>query len=80
MTLKNTDASQITLRKQRKALYSWKATNTAAVNVGGSILSEQPTFQSNGVVIDRKLGGSTACGCNGNDASVGYTSTPTFWG
>ena len=80
MTLKNTDASQITLRKQRKALYSWKATNTTSVNLGQSILSEQPTFQSNGVVVDRKLGGSTACGCNGDDASVSYKSTPSVWG
>ena len=80
MTLKNTDASQITLRKQRKALYSWKATNDALVNIGKSVSSEQPTFQSNGVVVDRNLGGRTACGCNGDDASVNYKSTPSVWG
>jgi hypothetical protein len=72
MTLTNFDASQITKRKQRKALNVWKNNNDAQVNLGLSVLSEQPSFQSNGVVVDRKLGAST-CGCDPTqDASQTY--------
>ena len=72
MTLTNFDASQITKRKQRKALNVWKNNNDAQVNLGRSVLSEQPSFQSNGVVVDRKLGAAT-CGCDSNvDASQTY--------
>ena len=76
MTLTNFDASQITKRKQRKALNVWKNNNVAQVNLGRSILSEQPTFQSNSVVVDRKLGAAT-CGC---DSSVDASQTYQFNG
>ena len=63
MALTNTDASQLTLRRQRKALYSWKKRNTDQVNVGASVLSEQPSFQSGGVVLNRRLG-AYSCSCD----------------
>lgn len=72
MTLTNFDASQITKRKRNKALYVWKGNNTAQVNIGRSVLSEQAMFQSNLVVIQRNLGAVT-CGCvSGVDASMTY--------
>lgn len=72
MTLTNFDASQITLRKQRKALNVWKNDSVAQVNLGRSVRIEQPTFQSNSVVVDRKLGAAT-CGCDSTkDASQTY--------
>jgi hypothetical protein len=60
MTLTNTDASQITLKQRQKALSTWKSNNDVLVNIGRSTLREQPTFQSNEVVIMRKQGG---CKC-----------------
>jgi len=60
MTLTNFDASQITLKQRQKALSTWKSNNDAEVNLGRSALKEQPTFQSNEVVIMRKQGG---CKC-----------------
>ena len=57
MPLTNRDASQLTLRKQQKILYSWNANNTVLVNLGTSVLRAQPTFQSNSVVIDTRKGG-----------------------
>jgi hypothetical protein len=60
MTLTNTDASQITMKQRQKALSTWKSNNDVLVNLGRSTLREQPTFQSNEVVIMRKQGG---CKC-----------------
>jgi len=60
MTLTNTDASQITMKQRQKALFTWKSNNDVLVNIGRSTLKEQPTFQSNEVVIMRKQGG---CKC-----------------
>lgn len=60
MTLTNRDASQITLKQKQKTLFAWKSTNDISVNAGGSVLREQPTFQSNYVVIMRRQGG---CKC-----------------
>jgi len=60
MTLTNFDASQITLKQKQKALSTWKSNNDTLVNIGRSTLREQPTFQSNYVVIMRKQGG---CKC-----------------
>ena len=60
MTLTNTDASQITMKQRQKALSTWKSNNDVLVNIGRSTLREQPTFQSNEVVIMRKQGG---CKC-----------------
>ena len=60
MTLTNRDASQITLKQKQKALFSWKSNNDSLVNNGKSVLREQPTFQSNYVVIMRRQGG---CKC-----------------
>jgi len=56
MTLTNFDASQITLKQRQKVLASWKANNDILVNIGRSALKEQPTFQSNEVVIMRQQG------------------------
>jgi hypothetical protein len=60
MTLTNKDASQITLKQKQKTLFAWKSNNDVAVIAGGSVLREQPTFQSNYVVIMRRQGG---CKC-----------------
>jgi hypothetical protein len=60
MTLTNFDASQITLKQKQKVLYAWKSNNDIQVNIGRSVLSEQPTFQSLNVVVDRQQGG---CKC-----------------
>ena len=66
MVLTNTDASQITLKKQRKTLYAWKNDNDKSIKLGKSVLSEQPSYQSISVVNDRKLGG-FLCGCTMKD-------------
>ena len=73
MTLTNFDASQLSLKRRNKALYSWRLTNDSARNNGGAtVLKEQPVSQSGYVVNDRKLGAS-ACGCNtADDASKTY--------
>lgn len=65
MTLTNMDASQITLKQRQKALSTWKSNNDSLVIIGLSTLKEQPTFQSNEVVIMRRQGG---CKCT-KDAS-----------
>ena len=73
MTLTNFDASQLSLKKRNKALYSWRLTNDTARNTGGAtVLSEQPSLQSGNVVNNRKMGAS-ACGCDTtDDASKTY--------
>jgi hypothetical protein len=60
MPVANRDASQITLKKQQKALYAWKSYNDIAVNAGLSVRQEQPSYQSGAVVVDRRQG---ACKC-----------------
>lgn len=60
MTLTNRDASQITIKQRQKTLYAWKANNDVLVNLGRSVLSEQPTSQTNTVVLDHQQGG---CKC-----------------
>ena len=66
MTLTNFDASQITLKQKQKALSTWKSNNDIQVNIGRSVLHEQPRYQSLGVVVDRQQGG---CKC-ASDASA----------
>jgi hypothetical protein len=66
MGLTNCDASQITIKNQQKALYSWKSKNDTLVNLGKSVRLEQPTFQALSVVVDRRQGG---CKCS-TDASA----------
>ena len=66
MPVANRDASQITIKNQQKAFYAWKSYNDAAVNLGVSVRQEQPSYQSNRVVVARQQGG---CKCS-NDAST----------
>ena len=61
MTLTNFDASQVTIKQRQKALSAWKSNNDTYVSAGGSILKEQPTSQSLGIVTDRRQGG---CKCD----------------
>ena len=56
MTLTNFDSSLLSLKKSQKALYAWKNNNDALVNLGRSVLQEQPTYQSANVVAMRKRG------------------------
>jgi hypothetical protein len=65
MPVRNIDASQIAIKNKQKALYAWKSINDVQVNLGLSVLQEQPTFQSGYVVSMRKQGG---CKCS-RDAS-----------
>ena len=60
MTLTNTDSSQVSLKHKQKVLYAWKANNDLLVNVGQSVLREQPTLQTSSVVTMRNFG---ACKC-----------------
>jgi len=69
MTLTNRDASQITLKKTQKALYSWKSYNDAKVLNGGSARVEQPSFMSSRVVVDRNQGG---CKCSADASANPY--------
>ena len=73
MTLTNFDSSLLSQKKRDKALYSWRLSNDTARNAGnGTVLAEQPTFQSGSVVNDRKMGASV-CGCDtSKDASQTY--------
>lgn len=69
MTLTNFDASQISIKKRQKALYAWKSANDIRVNLGTSVLSEQPTYQSAEVIAMRKQGG---CKCSADASSNPY--------
>jgi hypothetical protein len=69
MTLTNRDASQITLKQKQKVLYGWKVNNDVLVNIGRSVLSEQPTRQSLTVVVDRRQGG---CKCAADASANPY--------
>ena len=69
MTLTNRDASQITLKKTQKALYSWKSINDAKVLTGGSARMEQTSFMSSRVVVDRQQGG---CKCSADSSDNPY--------
>jgi hypothetical protein len=60
MSLTNRDASEITKKQQQKALFAWKRDNAQQVNLGLSVLQEQPTYQSLSVVVQRQQGG---CKC-----------------
>lgn len=61
MTLTNRDyATVTTVRKNQKAFFAWKNYNDPRVANGTSVLKEQPTLQSNLVVIERNQGG---CKC-----------------
>ena len=41
----NRDASRVTQRKRAVTMYSWNATNNAAINAGQSVRREQPDGQ-----------------------------------
>jgi len=60
MTLTNSDASQVTLKRKQKALHSWNSINTIQVYLGASVLRAQPNFQTSTVVVDSAQGG---CKC-----------------
>jgi hypothetical protein len=69
MPLANRDASQIAMKNRMKMLYAWKSANAAQVNLGLSVLQEQPTYQSAQVVIDRRQGG---CKCSADASENPY--------
>ena len=69
MPLENRDASQIAIKNRMKMLYAWKSVNTIAVNFGGSVLKEQPTYQSAEVVAMRRQGG---CKCSADASENPY--------
>lgn len=69
MPLTNRDASQITLKRQQKALFAWKSYNDTAVNAGASVLREQPSFQSATIILDRRQGG---CKCSADASENPY--------
>lgn len=69
MSTTNRDASQITIKNQQKALYAWKDNNNAQVNLGLSVLQEQPTAQSLSVVVQRQQGG---CKCTTDRSANPY--------
>ncbi len=69
MSTTNRDASQITIKNQQKMLYAWKSTNDAQVNLGLSVLQEQPTAQSLSVVVQRQQGG---CKCDADRSANPY--------
>jgi len=56
MTLTNFDSSLLSKKKSQKALFAWKSQNDVLVNLGRSVLQEQPTYQSADVVAMRKRG------------------------
>ena len=60
MTLTNFDSSLLTQKRSQMTLFSWKMNNNVLVNLGRSVLQEQPTFQSGAVVVDRRKG---SCVC-----------------
>ncbi len=57
MSTANRDSSYITLRRQQAALYGYNASLQAAKDLNNSVRSEQPSYQSLGVITDRKQGG-----------------------
>jgi hypothetical protein len=71
MSTANRDSSYITLRRQQAALYAYNASLQAAKDLNGNTRSEQPSYQSLGVITDRKQGG---CTCSQTNV---YTFAPT---
>ena len=69
MSTTNRDASQIALKNMQKTLFAWKSANNTQVNLGLSVLQEQPTFQSLSVVVDRRQGG---CKCTADASANPY--------
>ena len=69
MTLTNFDSSLRTQRKSQKTLYTWNNNNKSLINVGSSVLKEQPTAQSGLVVLDRRRG---ACVCEQDTSANPY--------
>ena len=69
MTLTNFDSSLLTQKRSQMTLYSWKMNNNVLVNLGRSVLQEQPTFQSGAVVVDRRKG---ECVCAQNALANPY--------
>jgi hypothetical protein len=69
MPVANIDASEVSKKNRMKMLFAWKSANTVAVNLGVSVLQEQPTFQSAQVVIDRRQGG---CKCSADASENPY--------
>jgi hypothetical protein len=66
MGLENRDASQISIKNRQKALYAWKSDIDVSINLGTTVIREQPTVQMAEVVTMRNQGG---CKCS-NDAST----------
>ena len=73
----NRDASRVTQRKRAVTMYSWNATNKAAVNAGQSVRREQPDSQLGELVTYRNVtrAYSTpstvgACPCSSEDLEV----------
>lgn len=48
-------SSRLTHVRNSVALASFKRSNTAAVNVGLSVLREQPSMQLNAILVERNL-------------------------
>ena len=69
MTVTNSDASQITLKKKQKALFAWRSINDAAVNNGRSVLKEQSVYATLDVVTARRQGG---CKCSADASTKPY--------
>lgn len=61
MPVANHDSSYITLRKQQSALYAYNNQLKSAQNAMTTVLREQPSNQTSGVIVDRMQGG-CVCG------------------
>ena len=68
------DASYVTFRARAKTLAAFNSANAAAVNAGASVKREQPTLQSNEVVITRMQGG---CFCTQDAAGQSFNRPTT---
>lgn len=69
MSLTNRDASQVTLKNKQKMLFAWKSANNVQVNLGLSVLQEQPKWATLDVVVDRQQGG---CKCTADASANPY--------
>lgn len=64
------DASYLTLRKQAKSLYGYKAAIDTGIAAGTTRRTEQPTMQMAEVILVRKQGG---CFCTADAAAQSAT-------
>lgn len=78
MGVTNFDASAYTKMRQRGILYGFNRSLVAAQDANATVRREQPTYQSLGVVTDRKAG-SIVSALTETNLNAANPSLPALW-